>query len=73
MTSIRPQRFAAEDMSSISLGDARCNKCRHVFIDGLTCGAFPQGIPNQILGGHSQHRKPFPGDHGIRFEPREKT
>ena len=34
---------------------------------GLVCDAFPEGIPDAIYGGGFDHRKAFPGDHGIRF------
>lgn len=34
------------------------------------CGAFPQGIPQAILDNEADHRQPFEGDQGIRFEPR---
>ncbi len=48
-----------------------CNNCKHYFRDkpGATCAAFPDGIPDAILTGENDHRKPYPGDHGIRFEP----
>ena len=35
------------------------------------CKAFPDGIPNEIAYGDNPHLEPYPGDHGIRFEPRE--
>lgn len=35
-----------------------------------TCAAFPDGIPAAILEG-DDHRKPWPGDNGIRFEVEE--
>jgi len=34
----------------------------------LACEAFPDGIPDEIAYGDVDHTKPYPGDHGIRFE-----
>lgn len=33
-----------------------------------TCDAFPDEIPAEIWKGDNDHRNPYPGDHGIRFE-----
>lgn len=35
------------------------------------CRAYINGIPLRILTGEHDHRKPFPGDNGIRFTPRK--
>lgn len=34
-----------------------------------TCAAFPDGIPTAIIPGGFDHTKPYPGDHGITFQP----
>ncbi len=31
------------------------------------CVAFPDGIPQEIIDNEFDHRKPYPGDRGIRF------
>lgn len=50
----------------------QCVDCRHYHGPKTdTCDAFPKGIPTAILFGQHDHRKPFPGDHGIRFESKE--
>lgn len=48
-----------------------CYDCVH-FLSAKAgkCSAFPAQIPEKIWSGKSLHREPFPGDHGIRFEPR---
>ena len=36
----------------------------------ITCKAFPGGIPDEILHGLNDHKKPFKGDNGIQFKNR---
>ena len=43
----------------------RCAKYRN----GLKCDAFPERIPTDILRSRHDHREPYPGDNGVRFEP----
>lgn len=38
--------------------------------DVMVCLAFPDGIPDDILGGEVDHTQPHDGDHGIQYEPR---
>ena len=48
-----------------------CTFCRHLQSmarEARRCAAFPEGIPYKIWDGHNKHLKPYPGDHGIRFE-----
>jgi hypothetical protein len=49
----------------------QCFRCKH-FIETphLACAAYPSGIPDAILTDEHDHIRPYPGDHGIRFEPR---
>lgn len=61
-------RLADKDISYISIEKNICNQCIHIRKGGITCDAFPTGIPEVILTGEFQHTKPFPGDGGIQFE-----
>jgi hypothetical protein len=50
----------------------QCTLCAHWAPDGSgtqTCAAFPVGIPDEIWWNRADHRKPFPGDHGVRWAP----
>lgn len=44
-----------------------CASCVHLEPD-LTCKAFPDGIPDAIADGDADHREPYTGDQGVRFE-----
>lgn len=49
-----------------------CLFCRHFNRDdeeAFSCRAYPQGIPEAIVISESDHRQPYRGDHGMRFEP----
>jgi hypothetical protein len=48
-----------------------CHSCAHR--RGLrSCDAFTE-IPVEILVGDKDHRLPYPGDNGIRYQPKEIT
>lgn len=52
-----------------------CAFCKHyrekeIPLRPFTCNAFPDEIPDKIFFECGDHRKPFDGDHGIRFEQR---
>lgn len=55
----------------IVFGELQCQKCIHKK-HGRTCDAFAW-IPGDILAGHHDHSKPYPGDKGILFEPEIKS
>ena len=56
------------DDTCLNIINTICIKCRN-YTGGGTCTAFPEDIPNDILDGSFIHTKPYPGDHGIQFEP----
>jgi len=45
-----------------------CQACRHYHSGTtLSCAAYPDGIPGDILSGNIRHVIPCSGDHGIQF------
>jgi hypothetical protein len=50
-----------------------CQSCANLRPDGVTCDAFPAGIPDGILLFNDiDHRRPVPGDGGIVWELNRK-
>ena len=48
-----------------------CNRCKHRR-KGITCDAFPDGIPIEIIRS-GEHFLPVDGDNGIVFEEKESV
>ena len=50
--------------------ESSCISCIRLKSKGSdpSCKAFPNGIPEEILNGSHDHRKPFKGDNGIRYK-----
>jgi len=46
----------------------QCANCQHITYS-VSCKAFPDGIPDDILEGAFDHTQPYDGDRGIRYKP----
>lgn len=49
----------------------QCPVCKH-YLGDLSCEAYPDGIPEDIITGQFDHKEQHNGDNGIRFEQLEK-
>ena len=49
-----------------------CETCKWLRINKkerlYACKAYPEGIPMEIVSNKIDHRKPYNGDNGIRYE-----
>ena len=61
-----PNKFSG----AVTILKIPCTSCKHYNKD-LTCKAFPDGIPIEILDWKHDHRTPFEGDSGIQYEPKD--
>lgn len=61
--------FTIDKGHELTLYSPVCTYCKHA--EGFRrCKAFgAEPIPLPIWDGENDHREPFPGDGGIRFEP----
>lgn len=68
----------------MTIGQApECLECKHLDLASAKrgpdaprvprCKAFPRGIPDEIYFEGRSHREPYPGDKGIRFEPKDPS
>ena len=62
----KPNKFEYQEGD---LNFCSCSYCIHEG-DDMTCDAFPDGIPDEILDGGDDHLESFEGDNGIQFKPR---
>lgn len=53
-----------------SVNVSQCWYCKHRRLRGIDtyCAAFPDGIPDDIRWNKVDHKMPYEGDGGIRFE-----
>ena len=61
----------------MGFGPSQCARCarlhaRTVRTPPITCQAFPDGIPHEVVFDEVDHVKPSPGDHGLQWTPAEK-
>ncbi len=49
----------------------QCATCKNHIPMTLTCKAFPERIPDEIMDGKWDHREHYQGDNGILYEPKD--
>jgi hypothetical protein len=46
-----------------------CSHWHRVNLNGMTCEAYPEGIPKDIILNRQDHRQHLPDDQNIKFNP----
>jgi hypothetical protein len=59
------------DTTPLKNAAAQCATCKNHIPYTITCKAFPNGIPWEIMIGEFDHSLPHPQDNGIRYEVKE--
>ena len=49
----------------------QCATCKNHIKGTWTCKAFPNWIPGEITKGKFDHTESYPGDNGIRYDPKD--
>lgn len=59
------------DDSMLLMFSPVCTHCKYIDLESIEhkCLAYPSHIPDKIWFGKNDHKNPYPGDHGIQFEP----
>lgn len=72
----KPTITPLRGVAAMQFGPPICVVCVHLHPmeagPGMTCDAFPQGIPASIRRTTFDHTKPYAGDNGIQFAPRDE-
>ncbi len=70
---IEPEDTLLDDIHNLMCNNTvvGCLRCKHLYEDKVSCKAFPNNIPSEILSGEVKHDTPYEGDNGIRFESKE--
>jgi len=50
---------------------ANCFRCKHLNEDEVSCKAYPNVIPREIMRADVGHSVPYKGDNGIQFEEKD--
>lgn len=71
---IDPEDVLFDSLSKIFSNNqaSSCFRCKHLNDDEVSCKAYPNVIPREILVGEQPHDKPYKGDNGIQFEEDEE-